>query len=208
MISTNRLVLASASPRRAELLRQIGVDFTVLAVDADETPLVDESAMAMATRLAILKAKTAQAHYPRQGSSTIEVPGNCYFLGADTFGMLKQQFLLKPRDKQDAVDMLLEMSGQTHQIISSVALVGPQLEEVRLSTSEVTFRSLTQQEAELYWETGEPQDKAGAYAIQGLGSVFVKHITGSYSGIVGLPLQETSDLLINAGIKIWNTKRV
>lgn len=203
-----RLCLASASPRRGELLTQIGVDYTVFPVDVDETPLPGETAGAMAVRLAVLKATTARGHFvvpvPQDASKAAD---EYYFLGADTFGVLDGQFLLKPRDKIDAIDMLLAMSERTHQIISSVALVGDGAEWVRVSTSDVTFRRISATEADKYWETGEPSDKAGAYAIQGFGSVFVEYIQGSYSGIVGLPLKETTDLLINAGIEIWNTKR-
>jgi septum formation protein len=203
-----RLCLASASPRRAELLTQIGVDFAVCAVDVDETPLAGESAVDMAVRLALLKAQTARARFLGLDKKAEGAEGCTWFLGADTFGMLNNRFLLKPENRDDAVSMLLSMSGRTHQIISSVALVGDGSSQVRVSSSEVTFRALSEAEAQLYWDTGEPCDKAGAYAIQGLGSVFVTHIKGSYSGIVGLPLQETSELLTSAGIKIWNTKRV
>lgn len=202
---TKQLYLASGSPRRRELLDQIGVQYNVMPVDVDETPFEDESSNDMALRLALAKARCAYEHCKSVPPTPDFDVNQCVFLGADTFGTLDGGWLLKPVDKDDAISMLLAMSGKTHQIISSVALVSTNGERALISISDVTFKTITSEEAEKYWQTGEPQDKAGGYAIQGLGGVFIESIQGSYSGIVGLPLKETSELLTDAGIEIWNS---
>ncbi|ARU55956.1 septum formation protein Maf [Oleiphilus messinensis] len=190
------LVLASQSPRRSELLRQIGVEFKCYPVDIDESPHPEESASDLVLRLAVEKAQAAHQRYPR-------VP-NHLFLGADTIGLLDDKVLAKPRNFYDFASMLRKMSGRTHQVLSAVALVGDGFQETILDRSDVTFRTIRECEIEQYWHSGEPQDKAGGYGIQGLGAIFVEKIIGSYSGIVGLPLQSTAELLRMAGIQVWN----
>lgn len=188
---TPRLLLASASPRRRELLAQIGVPHEVLAVDIDESALPGEEPAALALRLARGKAAAGRS---RDG-------GGRPVLGSDTIVVLGGEVFGKPRDAADAGRMLGALSGRTHQVMSAVALALPG-GEVRdaLSTTEVAMRPITPAEIESYWASGEPAGKAGAYAIQGLGAVFIRHIRGSYSGVMGLPLYETALLLQAAGL--------
>jgi septum formation protein len=190
-VSTLRL--ASRSPRRLELLAQIGVRPQVLSVDLDERVLPEESPEAYVQRLAIAK---AQAGY-RQAPDAMRWPT----LGADTAVVLDQRILGKPRDAADARAMLTALAGRWHRVLTGVALAHTQL-DYRLSDSRVRFRAIDEAEANAYWRTGEPADKAGAYAIQGLGAVFVERIEGSYSGVMGLPLFETAQMLTAAGIAI------
>lgn len=185
-----QLILASASPRRRELLTQIGIHFVVQTADVDETPLLGESAAALVKRLAILKAETVWNVNP------FALP----VLGSDTLGILNGELLVKPRDFPHAQQMLRQMSGQAHEILTAVALTTATSTQVRLSRSVVKFRTITDSEILAYWASGEPHDKAGAYAIQGLGAVFIEKLEGSYSGVMGLPLFETAQLLATAGI--------
>ncbi|OQX13223.1 MAG: septum formation protein Maf [Thiothrix lacustris] len=188
-----QLVLASASPRRRELLAQIGIQCAVHTADVDETPLPGEPPEALVKRLAILKAETVALRL-RSGSLPLPV------LGADTLGILKGELLVKPRDLFHAQQMLRQMSGQAHDILTAVALISNTGTQVALSRSVVKFRTITDAEILAYWASGEPHDKAGAYAIQGLGAVFIERLEGSYSGVMGLPLFETAQLLATAGI--------
>jgi len=190
------LFLASASPRRRELLTQIGVPFNLLSVSIDETPHKEESPDAYVQRLAREKALAGLSH--------IEEPTACV-LGADTTVVLDGRLLGKPADKADALAMLQLLSGREHQVLTAVALASGADCVVRLVSNRVQFRVITADEAERYWASGEPQDKAGGYAIQGLGAVFVSGLQGSYSGVVGLPLCETAQLLDAFGIPIWAT---
>jgi septum formation protein len=187
-----RLILASASPRRRELLRQIGVPHLVRAARVDEQLLPDEAPAAAATRLAVAKARAVYA-----AGVTLPV------LGADTLVVLDGVPLGKPRDRGDALDMLARLSGRTHRVLSAVAIMTATLVAHRLSDSAVRFRTLTPQECAAYWHTGEPRDKAGGYAIQGLGAVFIASLQGSFSGVMGLPLFETAELLAAAGVPCW-----
>ena len=189
------LYLASASPRRRELLTQIGVDFSVQVADIDETPLPDELPDAYVARLAQAKARAAQAKIP--------VLDACV-LGADTCVVLKGRILGKPQNREDALQMLAALSGSTHEVLTAVALAQHDHCPVQVVRTQVQFRSLREGEALAYWETGEPQDKAGSYGIQGLAAVFVREIKGSYSAVVGLPLCETAQMLEQAGIACWN----
>lgn len=190
------LFLASASPRRRELLTQIGVPFTLLPVSIDETPLPAESPDAYVQRLAREKALA--------GLALLDDPEACV-LGADTTVVLDGQILGKPVDKVDGLAMLQALSGREHQVLTALALANTAGCVVRMVVSQVQFRSITADEAERYWASGEPQDKAGGYAIQGLGAVFVSGLQGSYSGVVGLPLCETAQLLDAFGIPVWAT---
>jgi septum formation protein len=187
------LILASSSPRRRELLDQIGVEYRVQPVDVDETPRQGEAPEAFARRMALEK---AWAGWKAQGSG---LP----VLGADTVVSLGGAILGKPADRDDALHMLGRLSGATHQVFSAVALVHGQREALRLSSTQVRFRTLAPAEISAYWDSGEPADKAGAYAIQGLGALFVEHIEGSYTGVVGLPLCETGQLLDAFGVAHW-----
>jgi septum formation protein len=184
------LYLASKSPRRRELLRQIRVEFECVDVDVPEIPAAGEKPQDYAVRVAQAKAR---AGYERLRDRTPWV------LGADTVVTVDGLILEKPRDRGDALRMLSRLSGRTHTVITAVALVGPGPELLEVSRSEVTFREISVEEQELYWQSGEPADKAGAYAIQGIAAVFVKHLSGSYSGVVGLPLYETGKLLAACG---------
>ncbi len=177
------IILASASPRRAELLDQIGIKYTVQVADINEDELPNESAEDLVQRLAIEKSQAL--------GNDINLP----VLGADTLGVLEGRLLVKPRDFDHAHEMLSSMSGQWHEILSAVAITYQGKTTVRLNRNRVLFRQLTDKEIKTYWETGEPQDKAGAYAIQGLAAPFIERIEGSYSGIMGLPLFETAQLL-------------
>lgn len=187
------LCLASASPRRRELLTQIGVRFSVLPVDIDESPRPGETARDFVVRMAVEKARAGAAH---QASAGLPV------LGADTDVIIDGEILGKPADKDDGQSMLLRLSGRSHQVLSAVALAGKDLCEWRLSESKVGFRQLDEEEIHNYWQTGEPAGKAGGYAIQGIGAVFIERLEGSYSGVMGLPLLETAQLLRQVGIKI------
>jgi septum formation protein len=184
------LVLASASPRRRELLWQIGVAHRIAVAGVDETPCAGESAADCVQRLALAKAKKVW---------TRGLP----VLGADTAVVLDEQLLGKPRDRHSALSTLTRLSGRAHHVLTAVALVDGRGSDVRLSDSEVQFRTLTAAECARYWESGEPRDKAGGYAIQGLGAVFVSRLVGSYSGVMGLPLGETAELLDAAGVPRW-----
>lgn len=188
------IVLASQSPRRRELLEQICVPHSAVAVDIDESRLGDEPIAAQVRRLALEKAKAGRELNPQS-----------WVLGADTLVVLDDEPLGKPHDQQHGVEGLMRLSGRVHQVMTAVALVGEGFERCLLSQSEVHFRPLTRAQAEWYWNTGEPADKAGGYAVQGLGALFISHISGSYSGIMGLPLYETSQLLREAGLaeELW-----
>ena len=190
------LILASASPRRYELLTQIGVPCRVETADVDESPLADETPEALVLRLAQQK---AQAVWQRLAATPdgLHLP----VLGADTLGLLDGELLLKPRDFADAQALLRRMSGRWHTIFTAVALVTATGTSVVLNRNAVKFRSVSDAEILAYWRTGERCDKAGAYAIQGRGAVFVERLEGSYSGVMGLPLFETAQLLAAAGIK-------
>ena len=188
-----QICLASQSPRRRELLQQLGINFEVLQVDVDETMQHGESPVDYAERLALEKA--------RAGREVQAADGHLPVLGADTIVVASASVLGKPADRQQAIEMLQLLSGNTHRVISAVAMAGNH-EVVATSVSQVTFRTLTRRECEAYWDTGEPQDKAGAYAIQGLAAIFITRLEGSYSGVMGLPLHETAILLNEFGIQV------
>jgi len=185
------LVLASASPRRMELLRQIGVSFTVVEHQVDEATRAGESPQDYVQRLALEKARSAQA---LMADSSLPV------LGADTIVVCAGRILGKPCDREDAMRMWRLLSDTEHQVYSAVALCQGERSEGRMSCTQVRFRALSAQDCEHYWTSGEPAGKAGAYAIQGLGALFVQAMTGSYTGVVGLPLFETAQLLAAFGV--------
>lgn len=191
----NPLYLASGSPRRRELLTQIGVPFTVVSAPIDESPLPDESAPAYVERLARAKAAAGLAR----------VEGPAVVLGADTAVVLDGRILGKPKNREDAMAMLADLSGREHQVLTAVALSDGLHTQSLCVTSKVRFRAISADEAQRYWASGEPVDKAGGYAIQGLGAVFVTGLSGSYSAVVGLPLSETAELLGTFGIACWQS---
>lgn len=186
------ICLASMSPRRRELLLQIGVAHKVLAAHVDENMLADELPHAYVARLARVKALTV-----RERGEALPV------LAADTTVVLDGVLYGKPDNRADALAMLGALSGRTHEVLTAVALATERGVALRANCSAVTFRNIARAEMEAYWETGEPRDKAGGYAIQGYGAVFVASLTGSYSGVMGLPLLETAELLREAGIRYW-----
>lgn len=188
------LFLASGSPRRRELLTQIGVPFTVLSAQIDETPLSEESPSTYVERLALGKAQAGLA-----------LPGHDHgcVLGADTAVVLDGHILGKPVDEADALGMLAALSGREHEVLTAIALINQTRCETRVVSSRVRFRPISVAEARAYWASGEPRDKAGSYAIQGLAAIFVESLQGSYSAVVGLPLCETAELLSHFGIPCW-----
>ncbi|HWJ35633.1 MAG TPA: Maf family protein [Steroidobacteraceae bacterium] len=194
-MSADFVYLASGSPRRRALLTQIGVPFQVLKVTVDEAVLDGEAPEAYVTRLARQKAAAGGEALPTLNSVPV--------LAADTAVVLDGKILVKPADAQDGERMLRELSGRTHEVLTAVALATARGAQSRLSRSEVTFRTITAAEAHDYWTTGEPHDKAGGYAIQGRAAIFVADLRGSYSGVMGLPLYETAELLELAGVPRW-----
>lgn len=191
------LYLASGSPRRRELLTQIAVPFLTQIAPIDENALPDESPIAYVERLARAKAQA--------GLAALADTADAVVLGADTAVVLDGRILGKPAGRDEALATLSALSGRTHQVLTAVALVSRERLESRVVTSQVTFRVLAQAEIEAYWASGEPQDKAGCYGIQGLGAVFVSQLHGSYSAVVGLPLCETAELLAEFAIPCWQS---
>ena len=187
------LVLASASPRRKELLEQIGVCFSVKPVDIDEQPFPKELPADYVQRLA--KEKADACFRLCDSDSTV--------LGSDTTVIFAGDILGKPVDKEEAVATLMRLSGSTHQVLTAVAVKSAERTRACVVTTNVTFKPLSKAQCYAYWESGEPQDKAGSYGIQGLGAVFVERIEGSYSAVVGLPLAETAEILEQFDIPIW-----
>ncbi|HPQ96503.1 MAG: septum formation inhibitor Maf [Thiothrix sp.] len=185
-----QVMLASGSPRRRELLDQIGIRYRVQTADVDESAQAGETPEALVLRLARAKAQAVWDDTDR----TLPV------LGADTLGVVDGILLVKPDGFESARAMLKRMSGRMHEVLTAVALCSSQGTRVRLNRSRVWFRELAEAEILAYWAQGEPRDKAGAYAVQGLGAVFVERLEGSYSGVMGLPLFETAQLLATAGI--------
>jgi len=193
MTSEPQLFLASRSPRRAQLLDQLGLSFAVVSADVDEYCRPSEAPRAYAERLALAKARAGRLALPAQCSQPV--------LGADTIVVRGAAVMGKPQDREQALAMLADLSGSTHSVITAVALAGAS-ERVISQTSHVTFRVLGEAECAAYWDTGEPRDKAGGYAIQGLAALFVSQLQGSYSGVMGLPLFETAALLQAEGIGV------
>ena len=184
------LILASRSPRRAALLEQLAIVFEVVDVEISEDRLSAESPAEYVLRLALAKAQAGRRLRP-----------DCAVLGADTAVVVAGAVFGKPRDEADALTMLERLSGRCHEVYSGVALCSePRAPESLLSITKVWFRALSRAEMRAYWRSGEPLDKAGAYAIQGSAARFIERMDGSYSGVVGLPLFETATLLARAGL--------
>lgn len=184
------LHLASTSPRRREILEALGLSFSAAGVDVVEQRDRSETAEAMVLRLSKAKAQAA------------DVDASRIVIAADTAVVLDDDIFGKPQDREAALATLARLSGRTHKVLTGVAVRTPQGLRTALSTTEVQFREIRPDEALAYWQSGEPRDKAGAYAIQGRGGVFVEAISGSYSGVVGLPVFETAQLLREAGIRV------
>lgn len=189
------ICLASASPRRQELLRQLGVAFEVVPSNVDEARAADETPEQYVVRVALDKARHVAAQLRAQGRPSRPV------LGADTEVVLDGEVLGKPRDRAHGMVMLRSLQGRTHDVLTAIALVHEGVEHSALSRSRVTFAPMTDDDIARYWETGEPADKAGGYAVQGRGAAFIERLDGSYSGVMGLPLYELRQLLNRAGIK-------
>lgn len=186
------IILASASPRRAELLRQLQLEFEAAPADIDESPQDKESPLAYVQRIAQAKAAVIRERYSQKN----------VIIAADTAVSLGEKIYGKPVDQADGLQMLASLSDQTHNVYTAVVVSQGTNTGCAVSDTKVTFRSIRPDEAESYWQTGEPQGKAGGYAIQGLGAVFVTHIQGSYSGVVGLPLYELTQLLNKTTVQI------
>jgi septum formation protein len=188
-----RLILASASPRRRELLGALQIPFTVLPSRADESLPEHGSPAAAIERVAMAKAEEVAGRTP---------PGH-WVLAADTAVVVDNRTLGKPADRADALAMLAALAGRVHQVITAVALLGPETREVFSVCTEVRFRRLSREQLEWYAALDEPYDKAGAYAIQGQGAFLVETIDGSYTNVVGLPMAEVVERLEAAGLTPW-----
>jgi len=180
-----RFVLASQSPRRKSLLTQLGYQFECMPANIDESVIEGESAKDYVSRLALEKAQCV----------AIKQPEKAVVLGSDTTVVYQGEILGKPENVQDCVRILTVLSGTKHQVLTAVAVVCDQKSEVQVIKTDVLFKEISEAEILNYWQTGEPQDKAGAYGLQGIGGQFVISIQGSYSAVVGLPLYETVELL-------------
>lgn len=206
-MNKSSLVLASGSPRRKELLTQLGYEFSVLVTDIEEQQQPDEDAQAYVQRLSLDKAKAALnliAEQEPNSDSTVFLGSdntaslgsdNIVVLGSDTVVVSQGQVLEKPSDLADCMRMLTQLSDQRHQVMTAVSVVSADKHKTEIVITDVWFKPLSEQEIEEYWQTGEPCDKAGSYGIQGLGGRFVTRIEGSYYAVVGLPLFETDQLL-------------
>ena len=191
VMSTRRLVLASASPRRRELLTAMGVDFDICVADIDESRIEDELAEDFVIRLAREKAQKICAQISDE---------NVAILAADTIVVQGERVFSKPKDEKHARRIWQALSGNKHQVMTAVCLLNKGKNQIRLSSTDVEFGRITDDQMTRYWSTGEPSDKAGAYAIQGFASAWVKQINGSYSNVVGLPLREVNQLLAEVGL--------
>lgn len=191
----SKVYLASASPRRRELLAQIGVPVTQISCAIDESVRPGEVPLDYVQRVTRDKVLAGVA----------AAPAGMVVIAADTAVVIADQILGKPVDRADGMAMLRSLSGNTHQVITAVAVARDTDVRVQPVITQVRFRTLSDLEMADYWATGEPIDKAGGYAIQGLGAVFVAHIEGNYSAVVGLPLMETAQLLKQFSIPCWQT---
>jgi septum formation protein len=192
------IYLASRSPRRRELLNQLGVRFEILDLEVDESIRAGETPEALVRRLAMAKATAGRALLDDDGAHLV--------LGADTIVVLDDKVLGKPRDLGHAVALLMGLSGRCHRVLSAVALVSAAGTPTRVCESRVCFRELSRRECEAYAASGECSDKAGAYGIQGRAAAFVNNLQGSYSGVVGLPLYETAELLREADVDVFHLR--
>ena len=193
------LYLASASPRRQEILKQIGVLFAQIVVDVDEELVESESSEENCCRISQRKARAGFDQVSQCDGYAGEP-----VLGADTMVVCDNVILGKPANEEEGGAMLKLLSGREHQVITAVTMVSPNQLQTIVSESRVFFRTIDEAESRKYWRTGEPEDKAGGYGIQGLGAVFVSSLEGSYSGVVGLPIFETTQLLQAFNVPWWS----
>ena len=187
-----KIVLASASPRRAQLLDQLGLQYEIMSTDVDECALTNEIVEEYVQRVTLLKAKAA--------SENIAFPA--LIIAADTTVSIAGKILGKPDSKSHFLDMFMSLSGKTHRVYTAIVVTSGKTTKHALSVNEVDFRPISRREALSYWHSGEPQGKAGGYAIQGLGAMFVAQIRGSYTGVMGLPLFELTQLLNQFDVQI------
>lgn len=193
---SNTIYLASQSPRRREILQQLGLYSIVLPSDVDESVLAGEPPETYVLRLAHEKALACRTALLREGKPLLPI------VAADTTVCVDGVILGKPENEQDACDMLKRLSGRRHQVYTAVAVATADAIETALSTTEVEMAALADADIRAYVASGEPRDKAGAYGIQGMAGIFIRSISGSYSGVMGLPVFETAQLLKNAGIEL------
>lgn len=185
------IVLASASPRRQELLAQVGVSFTVVPSGVSEEVSAPMSPAALVEHLAVMKARDVAARHP-----------GALVIGADTIVVVNGAVLGKPRDRADAIAMVERLAGRDHEVFTGVVVIGQGMEQVAHERTLVRFRSLTRTQVERYVDSGEPMDKAGSYAIQGRAAAFIESIQGDYFNVVGLPLSRTVQLLSHFGVNV------
>jgi septum formation protein len=188
------LYLASSSPRRRELLNQLGLMYEVLSIDVEEIPGAEEIAEDYVQRVAVEKALAGWLSPERSRERPV--------LGCDTEVVLDGEVFGKPESREHALDMLQRLSGRSHDVLSAVAVIRGDRQKVVLNRNRVLFRDISENEIQRYWDTGEPKGKAGGYAIQGFGAIFIQHLEGSFSGVMGLPLFETAELLTEFDVKI------
>ncbi|WP_419227161.1 Maf family protein [Alteromonas marina] len=193
---TKSVVLASASPRRTALLKQMNIAHTIHPADIDESPRLNETPQPLVTRLAAEKAQAVKAQLEARHSMT----AGTVILASDTLIAFEGQSVGKPIDKADSKKILRMLSGKQHEVLTAISALSDSQQQTQVITTSVTFAALTDEQIDAYWETGEPADKAGSYAIQGLGGEFVVSINGSASAVIGLPLYETRQLLNAFGV--------
>ncbi|MGB0998215.1 MAG: Maf family protein [Pseudomonadales bacterium] len=187
------ILLASSSPRRVNLLEQMGLTFDVMSPDVDESVMPDEAPHAYVERLSRSKAAAGLAH----GSNQVVI-------AADTIVTLDDAILGKPSGPDDGKQMLLALAGRAHRVLTGLTVATQQEAKSQVVASNVWFRAISEQEAAAYWQTGEPSDKAGSYGLQGIGSIFVQRVEGSPSAVIGLPVEETETLLTYFGVDTWS----
>ncbi|MFZ7108923.1 Maf family protein [Avibacterium avium] len=201
MTTQPQLYLASQSPRRLQLLQQLGLKVEIFNADIDETPKADELPVDYVRRMAQEKNHAARQQLEKLANFAPHLP----ILSADTSVVCDGQILGKPQNHAQAAQMLRLLSDRTHQVLTSVCVSLPDQKHCLVQTSQVTFKPLTEQEISAYIRTGEPMDKAGAYGIQGVGGIFISHIEGSFSGVMGLPVFETAELLRQVGVDLFSS---
>ena len=193
---TKSVVLASASPRRTALLKQMNIAHTIQPADIDESPRLNETPLSLVSRLAAEKGLAVKAKLASKQTLTDDT----VILASDTLIAFNGQSVGKPENKADAKRILTMLSGNTHEVLTAISVLNHTRQQTQVITTSVTFAALTNEQITAYWETGEPADKAGSYAIQGIGGEFVVSINGSASAVIGLPLYETRQLLNEFGV--------
>lgn len=204
-MSSIQFYLASSSPRRAQILQNLGFRFEIFCSEIDESPQINESAQDYVLRMAIAKNQAARLRWQqeKQRENTPHLDSYIPFLSADTSVILDNQILGKPKDPAHAAQMLQSLSGREHQVITALCVANAQQIQSAVQISQVYFKNLSEQEISRYIATGEPMDKAGAYGIQQLGGAFIQHISGSFTGVMGLPVFESVELLKAFGVELF-----